>query len=74
MTDVTTSTMPTDVVSATSRHRARFHPLTVAGVERLTDDAVTVTFAVPDDLVEEYRFEPGQHLTVRADIGGQEVR
>ncbi|HET7397923.1 MAG TPA: 1,2-phenylacetyl-CoA epoxidase subunit PaaE [Intrasporangium sp.] len=56
------------------RHRGRFHPLTVAAVERLTDDAVAVTFAVPGDLVEEYAFEPGQHLTVRAVLGGEEVR
>ena len=71
MTDVTTAT---EEAPAPSRHRARFHPLTVAAVERLTDDAVAVTFAVPDELLEDYRFEPGQHLTVRATIHGQEVR
>ncbi|MER7071128.1 1,2-phenylacetyl-CoA epoxidase subunit PaaE [Terrabacter sp. NPDC000476] len=67
MTDVTTP-------AAAARHRARFHPLTVATVERLTDDAVAVTFAVPDELVEEFAFEPGQHLTLRASIGGEDVR
>jgi ring-1,2-phenylacetyl-CoA epoxidase subunit PaaE len=56
------------------RKRARFHTLTVAGVERLTDDAVAITFAVPPELREEYAFEPGQHLTLRAQIGGEEVR
>ena len=71
MTDVTTTT---EVAPAPSRHRARFHPLTVASVERLTDDAVAVTFEVPDELLDEYRFEPGQHLTVRATIHGEEVR
>ncbi|EWT03494.1 phenylacetic acid degradation protein [Intrasporangium oryzae NRRL B-24470] len=80
MTDLST----TDSVAAagaeglpgtpSARHRARFHPLTVAAVERLTDDAVAVTFEVPDELVDEYAFEPGQHLTVRATIGGEEVR
>ena len=30
--------------------RTAFHPLTVAAVERLTDDAVAVTFDVPDEL------------------------
>ncbi|GAA2150811.1 ring-1,2-phenylacetyl-CoA epoxidase subunit PaaE [Humibacillus xanthopallidus] len=85
MTDVTTPTdqavdetagepAPTDAAPAAARHRARFHPLTVAAVERLTDDAVAVTFEIPDELLEEYRFEPGQHLTVRAMIQGQEVR
>ncbi|HEV7195103.1 MAG TPA: 1,2-phenylacetyl-CoA epoxidase subunit PaaE [Pedococcus sp.] len=57
-----------------TRRRAQFHPLTVAGVERLTDDAVAVTFHVPDELRADYRFEPGQHLTLRATIGGEDVR
>jgi ring-1,2-phenylacetyl-CoA epoxidase subunit PaaE len=42
-----------------------FHPLTVSGVERLCDDAVAVTFAVPDDLRAAYAFRPGQYLTLR---------
>ena len=42
-----------------------FHPLTVARVERLCDDAVAVTFAVPDDLRDTYAFRPGQYLTLR---------
>ena len=71
MTDVTTTT---EQAPAAGRHRARFHPLTVAAVERLTDDAVAVTFEVPEELLDDYRFEPGQHLTVRATIRGQEVR
>ena len=54
--------------------RPRFHPLTVAAVERLTDEAVAVTFAVPAELSDEYAFEPGQHLTLRATIHGEEVR
>ena len=42
-----------------------FHPLRVAAVERLCDDAVAVTFDVPDDLRETYAFRPGQYLTLR---------
>jgi ring-1,2-phenylacetyl-CoA epoxidase subunit PaaE len=56
------------------RRRAQFHALTVADVERLTDDAVAITFAVPEELREEYRYEPGQHLTLRATIDDEEVR
>jgi ring-1,2-phenylacetyl-CoA epoxidase subunit PaaE len=61
----------TDTVT---RRRAQFHPLTVRAVERLTDDAVAITFEVPDELREDYRFEPGQHLTLRAHLNGEEVR
>jgi ring-1,2-phenylacetyl-CoA epoxidase subunit PaaE len=60
--------------TAAPRRRARFHPLTVVHVDRLTDDAVAITFAVPEKLREDYRFEPGQHLTLRATINGEEVR
>src|SRR3954468_16615941 len=46
-----------------------FHPLRVAAIEPLTDDAVALTFAVPDDLADEYAFVHGQHLTIRGDDG-----
>lgn len=42
-----------------------FHPLRVAEVERLTDDAVAVVFAVPAELRPAYRYTPGQHVAVR---------
>ena len=46
-----------------------FHPLRVARVDPLTDDAVAITFEVPDDLRDAYAFTPGQHLTIRGDDG-----
>ncbi|MEE1754404.1 2Fe-2S iron-sulfur cluster-binding protein [Streptomyces sp. SP18CS02] len=52
-----------------------FHPLRVSEVERLTDDSVAVTFAVPHELREAFRHTPGQHLTMRrATAGGEEIR
>ncbi len=51
-----------------------FHRLTVSDVRRETPDAVSIAFAVPEDLRAAFGFEPGQHLTVRADIDGAEVR
>jgi len=53
---------------------SKFHPLPVASVERETRDAIAVTFDVPDALRELFRFEPGQHLTLRTDIDGEDVR
>jgi len=58
----------------TGRRHGTFHPLRVAGVERLTQDAVAITFAVPDDLRAEYAFTQGQHLTLRTEVDGVEVR
>ncbi len=51
-----------------------FHPLRVAEVEPLTEDAVALTFDVPAHLAEAFRYLPGQHVTVKADIGGLDVR
>ncbi|RDG36313.1 2Fe-2S iron-sulfur cluster-binding protein [Streptomyces corynorhini] len=42
-----------------------FHPLRVSEVDRLTDDAVAVTFDVPPELRETFRHTPGQHIAVR---------
>ena len=70
------STGSTDEVRPTGRssRRAAFHELTVAAVERLTDDAVAVTFEVPEDLRGAYAFRAGQALTLRRTIDGQEHR
>ena len=51
-----------------------FHALRVAEVERETDDAYSIRFDVPDDLKSAFAFKAGQHLTLRADIKGEEVR
>ena len=51
-----------------------FHSLTVAKVEPETRDAVTITFAVPQTLQDAYRFRPGQHLTLKARLAGEELR
>jgi len=58
----------------TGRRHGTFHPLRVGHVERLTEDAVAITFDVPEELREDYAFTHGQHLTVRAEVDGVEVR
>jgi ring-1,2-phenylacetyl-CoA epoxidase subunit PaaE len=52
----------------------QFHRLEVAEVRRETADSVSVAFAVPAVLRDAYRFAPGQNLTLKADIGGEELR
>jgi len=62
------------LITKPAQRRGRFHNLTVARVERLTDDAVAVSFEIPDELAAEFRFQPGQHLTLRATVDGQRVQ
>ncbi|NJD24494.1 MAG: phenylacetate-CoA oxygenase/reductase subunit PaaK [Betaproteobacteria bacterium] len=52
----------------------RFHDLTIKRVHPEAAGSVAVTFAIPDDAREAFRFEPGQFLTVRKSIDGQDVR
>lgn len=51
-----------------------FYPLTIDHIERETDDAVVVTFSVPENLKQQFQFSPGQYLTLRKELGGEELR
>jgi ring-1,2-phenylacetyl-CoA epoxidase subunit PaaE len=48
--------------------------LTVARVTHPTRDSLAVTFDVPPELRDRFRFTQGQFLTLRAQIDGEEVR
>ena len=51
-----------------------FHRLRIKRVESLTQDAVQISFAVAPPLLRDFAFQPGQFLTLRAEIGGESVR
>ena len=53
---------------------SKFHALPIARVDAETRDAIAVTFDVPERLREAFSFEPGQHLTLRADLAGEDLR
>lgn len=52
----------------------RFHRLRIAAVDPLTEDAVAVTFDVPEELRAAYGFDAGQSLTLRRVVDGDEQR
>jgi ring-1,2-phenylacetyl-CoA epoxidase subunit PaaE len=52
----------------------RFYELKVAEVRQETPECVSVALEVPDDLQEAFAFQPGQYLTFRTSLGGQELR
>lgn len=54
--------------------RARFHELEVSALDRLTEDAMAVTFDVPPDLADAYAHAAGQHVAVVAPQVGDGVR
>jgi ring-1,2-phenylacetyl-CoA epoxidase subunit PaaE len=54
--------------------RPRFHRLRIADLRRETADCVSLAFAVPDHLRDAFRFTPGQYLTLRARLDGEDLR
>lgn len=52
----------------------RAYPLRVADIRRETKEAVSVVFAVPEQLEGLFRGAAGQHLVIRLDIDGEQAR
>ena len=53
---------------------SRFHPLQVTDIRRETADTISVAFAVPAELRDDFAYAPGQYLTLRATQNGHEMR
>jgi ring-1,2-phenylacetyl-CoA epoxidase subunit PaaE len=71
---VPTTAAPGTTVADAAAARRRFYELTVTAVDRLCDDAVAITLAVPPEHAALFAFRPGQSLTVRRTVGGREER
>ncbi|GAA2589270.1 phenylacetate-CoA oxygenase/reductase subunit PaaK [Streptomyces roseoviolaceus] len=65
---------PAPAARACARRRPVFHPLRLAAVQPLCEDAAAVSFDIPAELAEEFAFEPGQSLTLRREIDGRDER
>ncbi len=66
--------VPVHMPAKSSAPHAVLHRIPVASVDPITADSTLVTFAVPEGLRDEFRFEPGQHVTVYTNLGGERVR
>ncbi len=54
--------------------KIEFHQLKISDIKRETEDAVSIAFDIPKNLSEKYKFIPGQYLTLRADVNGEDLR
>ena len=52
----------------------QFHDIKILGIQKETEDCVSVTFEIPDNLKNEFAFIPGQYLTLEDTISGENVR
>lgn len=53
---------------------SKFHTLKVADIVRETADAVSISFEIPGNLKQEYKYKQGQYLTLKFNINGEELR
>ena len=53
---------------------SEFHALKISAVDSLTPNAVALTFEVPGNLKETFSFIPGQYITLKHTLNGQEIR
>ena len=51
-----------------------FHKLVISEARPEGSDAVALVFEVPQELTQAFAYVPGQYLTLRADINGEDVR
>lgn len=52
----------------------KFYPLTVKDIKSETADTVSIAIDLPASLSKEFSFKPGQYLTFKTTLNGQEVR
>lgn len=52
----------------------RFHSLKVRDIVKTTDDCSVISFDVPEELWNTFKYSQGQYLTLEADIKGEKVR
>jgi ring-1,2-phenylacetyl-CoA epoxidase subunit PaaE len=51
-----------------------FRPLTISDIRNETPDCISVSFHIPDEWKEEFKYQAGQNITLRSIINGEEVR
>lgn len=56
------------------KNMIHFHNLKVTEIRRETDDTVSIAFGIPEEEKALFAYDPGQYLTIRTDINGEEVR
>ena len=52
----------------------KLHSLKISKINRLTSDAVEITFAIPNQLISVFSFIPGQYITISANINDEVIR
>ncbi len=52
----------------------KFHTLAIKDIRQETEDTVSISFDIPSELLSHYHFSPGQYLTLKSIIEGEDIR
>ena len=52
----------------------KFYPLSIKEIVKTTPECSLITFDVKEEWKDDFQFTQGQHLTLKAEINGEEVR
>ncbi|MEP0941717.1 MAG: 2Fe-2S iron-sulfur cluster-binding protein [Rhizobiaceae bacterium] len=52
----------------------KFHTLTIAEIRHPSAGSTAIKFGIPDAMKSEFEFVPGQYLTLRATVDGEDIR
>lgn len=53
---------------------SKFHTLIIKNVTKVTSDSVSISFEVPSNLQEEFKYKEGQYITLKQSINGESVQ
>ena len=53
---------------------SQFHSLSISSIKKITDTSVAITFNVPSDLSNNFKFKAGQYITLKTTINGENIR
>ncbi len=51
-----------------------FHTLRIADIRKETEDTVSISFEIPEELKKDYTYFSGQYLTLKTNVNGEEIR
>lgn len=52
----------------------QFHSLLIKDIQKETNDTVSIAFEIPQNLQADYTFIPGQYITLKTSIDGEDIR
>ncbi len=51
-----------------------FYPLAIKDIRKETNECISVAFDIPPDVAKHFNYKSGQNITLKLNIGGQEIR